>query len=277
MSILLQKQVCTSKPDIPEFDFTHPVVRNATSLVSFHEVGTNGEPWDDAAKEFWTANTLSGTIPYQKQNVAGAKQLARQDIDNAGIVYQAPITLEYANTGKPFWFMLSYTILEAPDQLYRGVFAVQGSARAASFPICINSQDTTYMRVWCASAFRFQNVPVAVGEKHFVIYRYDGVGNHDFYDSQYGSWRTEYLPHDDGSDLTDGFWLGTGYLAELPCAFEYVVGAFNYAPTTEELESLALNPYQVFKPKKRILSLVEAGTGFNPAWAREANNLIGAF
>ena len=80
MSSIIFQPAWRRKPLKPEFDLSHPVVKNCTSLLSFDRVNANGAPWDDAAKVFWATATTYGTTPYKKQPLNGSMNLVRQDM-----------------------------------------------------------------------------------------------------------------------------------------------------------------------------------------------------
>ena len=227
------------------FDPTHEVVINATSLLSFDVIGASGEPYDDATESYWTPDTTNGVIAYAKETINGVTQLARQDIDEAGITYQAPVTGLDPDTN-PWWFMMSYNVIAAPSGSGKAIFQLANTIRDGSACFNMYSQNTTQFQHWIAGAARFLATPINVGTQHFVIYKYDGVNAHDYYDSEYGSWRTLAAAPGTNGDTLSGFWLGTGWNAELPASFEYLVGAVGYAPSMTVMESLVLDPYQVF-------------------------------
>ena len=237
------------------FDPNHEVVSNATSLVSFDVIDANGAPYDDAAAAYWTADTTNGATVYAKETINSVTQLARQDIDEAGIAYQAPATGLDPDTNA-WWFMMSYNVIAAPTASGKGVFSLANTVRDASSCFNLTSQSATEFHHWIAGGFRFTATPVSVGTQHFVIYKYDGVNAHDYYDSEYGSWRSLASAPGSNGDTLSSFWLGTGWNAELPASFEYLVGAVGYAPSFATMESLVADPYQVF------LSGASPATGF---------------
>ena len=249
------------------FDPTHAAVINATSLVSFDVIDANGAPYDDATDSYWTTVTTHGATAYAKETINGVTQLARQDIDEAGISYQAPAT-GLDPDSNAWWFMMSYDVLAAPSGSSVALFQLANDVRDSTPCFNITSQDDLQFQHWAAGAFRFTGTPINLGSQHFVIYKYNGTGTHDYYDSEYGSWRQVTAAPGSNGDTLSSFWLGTGYLAELPAAFEYFVGAVGYAPSFAELESLVADPYQVF------LSEDAAATGFTNAILKNITSSI---
>ena len=227
------------------FDPTHAVVINATSLVSGDVIDANGAPYDDAAEVFWATDTTNGATPYAKEIINGVSQLARQDIDESGIAYLAPITGLDPDTNA-WWFMASYNVIAAPSTSGVAILSLANAVRDGGSSFNLTSESTTLLHHWIAGAWRFIGTPVSVGTQHFVIYKYDGTGTHDYYDSEYGSWRQVTGVAGTNGNATSRFLLGTGWTAELPSSFEYFVGAIGYAPSFAELESLVADPYQVF-------------------------------
>ena len=265
------KRKPTRKPLKPVFDSTHPAVRKADHLLSFDRVDENGAPWDEAQKAFWATNTTNGTTPYKKQSVSGSMQLARQDIDEAGIAYQAPATGLNPNN-VPVFVIVGFTVLQAPSASWRGIISLGNLLRDSSGCWNITSNGTTEFQSWIGGS-RFL-APIEVGKKHFIIYRYDGVDQHQQYNSALGYWQTLTQAASNGT-TSDSLWLGTAYTGELPVAFDFLVSSVGSAPSIATCESLVKNPYQVFKPKAQYIDISVAAGGFQAAWARNANQIIG--
>jgi hypothetical protein len=104
------------------------------------------------------------------------------------------------------------------------------------------------LRFLIASGFNITDIPVNVGERHVFIHRYDGVSEHDVYDSAKGVWES-FSGASTQHHIDDRLWIGTGFNAQLPCSFELFVAGMGTAPSLAALKSAALNPYQILKPK----------------------------
>jgi len=251
MSLFPRRIPWTKKPNQPKWDFSNPIVSNATSLLSLTNRGA--EPYDDAEKASWTADTTNGSTPYQYQPVDGSMQFARQDIDEAGICYKSSTFQGTSNTN-PLFVFLSFTVLAAPTAASKGIFQVADVARDGTPNIFLGAQDASNLRLYARNGYRFTDIPVTVGKKQFIIYCFDGANTHDFYASSKGVWET-YAGGALGATASTSLWLGTGYNAELPASFEQLVVSDSYTPSLAELKSLAKNPCSLFQPRTQYIDL----------------------
>lgn len=250
MSNIIFQPTWTRKPLKPVFDLLHPAIKNADNLLSFDRVASDGSPWDDAAKVFWVPDTTGGTTAYKKQPIRNSMQFARQDIDESGICYKAPVTGLNPNN-VPIFVMVGYTVLAAPAGSWRGIISIGNTRRDSSGCWNITSNGATNWQSWVGGS-RFP-APLEVGKKHFIIYRFDGNTGHQQYNSTNGYWQTLTQASSNGT-TSDHLWLGTAYIGELPVAFDYLVGSIGSAPSIDVCNSLVKNPYQIFKPKTYIIS-----------------------
>jgi len=239
----------TSKPSYPKFDLSHPVIKAADHHLSFSNRGI----YDEKAGVEWTSVTTNGTTEYAHDPINGSMHFVRQDIDESGIVYQAPLNgLDPATN--PLFFVLSYTVLSAPTGSSKAFIQIGNSTRDGSPLFNRTSESTTTFRSWIGG-WQFAGTPVNVGEKHLLIVRYDGINHWDFYDSADGVWQTLTNAASNGG-VSAGFWLGTGFAAELPVAFEYFVGGIGNAPPLEAFKDVVKNPYQLFAPQIRNIDVI---------------------
>lgn len=263
----------TKKPVNPKWDSSNPIVANATSLLSLTNRGAT--PYDDAEKASWTADTTNGTAPYKYQPVDGSIQFARQDIDEAGIAYYSQSTGLDPETN-PVFVMCTYTVLAAPSAANKGVLQLADATRDGTPSLLLRSKSATELGLYAGGIDRYLNIPIDIGNKHVLIYRYDGNTEYDFYDSAKGVWENLSSAVVGNGTTSDKFWLGTGYNAELPVSFEMFVGSVGYAPSLAECKELAKNPYSLYQKTTQLIDItVPAVGGFQPVWAKNTNTLLG--
>ena len=290
MSIIDKKRILTKKPSSPRFDFSHPIVSGISSFYAKPTAGGKGAasllafdrnrgalPYNDAKGDSWAADTTNGTEAYKYQSVDGIMQFARQDIDEAGICYDSPDAGVGVNPNSTATFMfVGYTILKAPTASNRAIFSIQNQTRHNNPSFNAHSNGTTAMRIWGPGDAYQYDFPINVGKKSYFLYRFDGVDNHWFYDSNNGQWK-EVTATQNNAGTDSHFTLGSGFQVELPVSFEFFMGSFGYVPTIAECMNLVKNPYQIFESKTQTIFFEDAvAAGFQPAWARNQTSMIGA-
>jgi len=245
MELLYPKRKPVGKVKI---DWSHPLAKNASDLILFD--GKHSAPFDEVSKSTFTADTTHGALEYKYQPINGSLAFARQDLDESGISYHGEATGVDEKVNPVFIFMI-YTILAAPSGSSKAIFQREGIAvgsRSGNPGILITSQSTTMLHFYTNSAYLFTNIPVNVGERHIMAYRYDGVNQHQLYDSAKGVWEKVTSAGNNKATTGDVNWLGTGYTAELPVAFELFIAGSGKSPTQEALNATIQDPYQFLIP-----------------------------
>lgn len=225
-----------------EINYKNDIVASADSILLFNEIG---RPLNDNFGGDWSEVGADTALQYKvaSQNLV----YGRSDIDEAGNYLQGPINGS-ASDSDPFFIIAIYTVLAAPSGAGKGILSYATTATSGGPTALLTSQDTTKLRYFTASGYRFTDIPVTVGKRHILVHRYDGSSGHNFYDSAKGIWET-FSSAPGGLSASNRVFIGSGFNAQAPIATELFIFGHGKVPSLAALKSFVNTPYQILKPK----------------------------
>lgn len=218
-------------------DANNEIVKKASVLTLFNE--GRFPPVDCKTNKAWTINTTySGAFSPGVE--AGKKCVHRTDLDEAGNVLSFPSTVAAAS---PFFVLIEFCILAAPSSGLKGIFCISDFARGSNPCLLLTSEDASSIKLYFAAEYKVTGIDAQVGKWHRLAFLYNGstwivllnVPNYRISGTATSGGTRDY------------HYIGSGYNAELPCAFSmYISGNSNLPEALAK--SWMSDPYQFLIP-----------------------------